>query len=621
MVDLLVAFAREMGPDEPKRALQISARALDLAERISYEKGVAYGKLAVGSAQAMLSDNDNALAVLSESLTLFESMDEPEAHGQNLAAIAQVQLSMGEYAQALGNAFAALKLFEQVGNELRQAWIINGIAMGYRELGDYEPALEYPNRSLKMFRQLEEQVGEARSLSGIGTIYQTLGDYEEAVEYHFRSLEIFEKTGNRIGEARALNDVGTIYQRVEEFDKAREFHVKSLEIRRKLGSRQAESTSLLNLGNLAIDEGNAAEAIEILAQALEIAREVKAKPRVYQCHQALSRAYEMDGDLGNALKHHQEFHRIKEELTGEEAASRVKNLQVGFAVEKSEREAEIAQLKNVELREKNEQLEHLLAELKAAEAQLIQAEKMAALGGIVGGIVHELNTPLGVIGSATDMLSKCTADIQTALDNGSSAEDIRSDATLRAALETLEENKRLTELATERIGKIVATLKSFARLDRAVFEQVDLHDGIETTLTLLENRLQRIEVVRDYGTLPLVPCYASEMNQLFLNLLMNAVQAIRGNGTITIRTHAEESRVRLDFSDTGVGIPEDQISHLFEPTFTKKGSRVKASLGLVAGYNIVQKHNGQISVESELGSGTTFTVSLPVNLQMWPQIT
>ena len=300
VVDLLLTFAREIGPEEPKRALQISARALELAERISYEKGVAYGKLAVGSAQLMLSDNANALAVLSESLTLFESMDDPEAHGQNLAAIGQVQLSMGEYDQAL----------------------------------------EFHNRSLKMFRELEEPVGEARSLSGIGTVYQRLGDYEEAVAYHFRSLEIFEKTGNRIGEARALNDVGTIYQRVEEFDKAREFHVKSLRIRRKLGSRQAESTSLLNLGTLAIDEGHAAEAIETLAQALETAREVKAKPRIYQCHQALSRAYELDGDLGNALKHHQDFHGIKEELTGEEAASRVKNIQVGFAVEKSEREAE-----------------------------------------------------------------------------------------------------------------------------------------------------------------------------------------------------------------------------------------------------------------------------------------
>lgn len=172
----------------------------------------------------------------------------------------------------------------------------------------------------------------------------------------------------------------------------------------------------------------------------------------------------------------------------------------------------------MELREKNEQLEHLLSELKAAEAQLIQSEKMAALGGIVGGIVHELNTPLGVISSAAGMVSKCTTDIQTALEVGSSAEDIRSDTALKTALETLEENKRLTELATERIGQIVGTLKSFARLDRAVFEPVDLHDGIETPLALLENRLQRIDVVRDYGTLPLVRCYSSEMNQLFLNL-------------------------------------------------------------------------------------------------------
>ena len=474
---------------------------------------------------------------------------------------------------------------------------------------------------MTMFRELEIPIGEARALSGIGTVYQTLGDYEEAADYHQRALEIFQAQGNLMGEARALNDIGAIYQNVDEYERARDFHQRSLQIRRRMGYRQAESTRLLNLGHLAIKENNAERAINTLLNALKIATQVKAKPRIYQCHEGLSLAYELAGDLDKALDHHRTFHRIKEEVTGEEAVSRVKNLQIEFEVEKSEQAAEIARLKNVELRKTNDQLEELLAELKAAEAQLIQAEKMAALGGIVEGIIHELNTPVGVINSAVGLISTCTADLQTALKSGSTAEEIRADRKLQTALQSLEENEHVTELAINRIGKLVASLKSFTRIDRAVFEPFDLHEGIETTLTLLKTRIgNRIQIVREYGTLPMVRCYASELNQMFFNVLTNATQAIRGEGTITIRTHAESGRVRLKFSDTGVGIPADKLPRLFDPTFGKTGSRVKASLGLIASYNIVAKHSGQITVESEVGSGTTLTVSIPTGLQMWPQL-
>jgi signal transduction histidine kinase len=330
----------------------------------------------------------------------------------------------------------------------------------------------------------------------------------------------------------------------------------------------------------------------------------------------------LKGDPATALKHHQEFHRVKEEVMGEEAVARVKNLQITFAVEKSEHETEIARLKNVELKEKNQQLQELLDELRATQSQLVQSEKSAALGGIVAGVVHELNTPLGVITSATDLAAKCTEDVVEVLQSGESIEEIRDSRSLQASLEALSDNCRATDLAIARIEKVVGSLKSFARLDGAVFEQVDVHEGVETTLTLLENRLQgRIEVMREFGQLPRISCYPSEINQVFMNLLTNAIQAIEGPGRITIRTRRTGGRVELEFSDTGVGIHADRIEHLFDPTFTRTGSRVKASLGLVACYNIIQKHSGEISVSSEVGLGSTFTVILPVGLQMWPQIT
>ncbi len=478
---------------------------------------------------------------------------------------------------------------------------------------------------MEIFKELDSGVGQARSLTGIGTVYQSQGELEKAAEHQRRALEIFRQEGNKIGESRALNDIGTVYQQLRKFDRAREFHLKSLEIRRETGNRQAESTSLLNLGTLDMEEGNLQEALKTLLEALEIAREAGATPRIYQCHHALAEVYKRQGDLRRSLEHYQQFHRLKEEVAGEEAVSRINNLQIGHAIEKSEHEAEITQTKNRELEEKNQQLRSLLEELKATQAHLIQSEKMAALGGLVSGIVHELNTPVGVINSATDVSSQFATDIMTSLRAGRSIDEIRDEGALESALDALGENNRATRLATARIEKFVNSLRSFTRLDGAVFEQVNVHDGIETTLDLLEGRLRdKISVVKDFGELPLVSCYSSELNQVFLNLLTNAIQAINrkgtGPGTITIRTRLVAGRVKIEFSDTGPGIPPDEIGHLFDPTFTRKGSRVKASLGLVACYNIMEKHGGEILVDSQEGQGSTFTLVLPVSRQIWPQM-
>ena len=624
-VDLLSRLSYELASEEPKRALKIAGEARDLAVGLSYERGIAYSLLGIGFSQSMLSDHGAALPTLFESLPMFDRLEDRFGRARNLMAIAQTQLSMGDYSQALSNGFEGLKTFRELGRRLDEAWMLYGIAVAYHELGDYDRSLEQHRKSMEIFKELDSCVGQARSLTGIGTVYQSQGELEKAAEHQRRALEIFRGEGNRIGESRALNDIGTVYQQLGQFDQAREFHLKSLKIRRQTGNRQAESTSLLNLGTLDMEEGHLPEALKTLLEALEIARAAGATPRIYQCHHALAEVYKRQEDLRRALEHYQQFHRLKEEVAGEEAVSRIKNLQIGHAIEKSEREAEITQTKNKELEDKNRQLENLLGELKATQAHLIQSEKMAALGGIVSGIVHELNTPVGVINSAIDVSSQFATDIMTSLSAGRSIDEIRDEGALASTLDALGENNRATRLATARIEKFVNSLRSFARLDGAVFEQVNVHDGIETTLDLLEGRLRdKISVVKDFGELPLVSCYSSELNQVFLNLLTNAIQAINrkgtGSGTITIRTRLEAGRVKIEFSDTGGGIAADEIDRLFDPTFSRKGSRVKASLGLVACYNIMEKHGGEIRVDSQEGQGSTFTLVLPVSRQIWPQM-
>jgi signal transduction histidine kinase len=142
----------------------------------------------------------------------------------------------------------------------------------------------------------------------------------------------------------------------------------------------------------------------------------------------------------------------------------------------------------------------------------------------------------------------------------------------------------------------------------------DLHEGIDSTIPLIQHQLkQGISIVKEYGQIPTVMCYPSRMNQVFLNLLVNAVQAIEGEGSITIRTSADDDAVRLKFIDTGNGIPKENLDRVFDPGFTTKGVGVGTGLGLPICYQIIQDHRGEISIESEVGKGTTVTVSLPTN--------
>ena len=161
---------------------------------------------------------------------------------------------------------------------------------------------------------------------------------------------------------------------------------------------------------------------------------------------------------------------------------------------------------------------------------------------------------------------------------------------------------------------IVRSLKSFARLEEPECRKADIHEEIGSALTLVHHELKnRIEVERDYGELPAVECFPNHLNQVFMNLLVNASQAIEGKGRIRITTRVEDDRVRIAFQDSGIGIRPENLDKIFEPGFTTKSAGDGTGLGLSICYKIIHAHHGDIAVESELGEGTTFTITLPVH--------
>lgn len=263
------------------------------------------------------------------------------------------------------------------------------------------------------------------------------------------------------------------------------------------------------------------------------------------------------------------------------------------------------------LRERNAELAEAMEELRSSQEQLLMKEKMASLGKLVAGVAHEINTPIGTVNSAVDVSNRCLKRIEQSLRSSNKRSQGKINGELPKTLRILRDNIKVTEEAGNRITTLVRSLKNFARLDEADYQLANLHDGIESSLTLLRSEMQgRVMIERDYGKIPDIICYPSQLNQVFLNMLKNASDSIAESGKITIRTRLENDAICISISDTGCGIPPEKLDSLFDFGFSAGGARVKLTSGLSTAYSIIQRHNGQIEVESEVGKGTRFIVKL-----------
>lgn len=252
-------------------------------------------------------------------------------------------------------------------------------------------------------------------------------------------------------------------------------------------------------------------------------------------------------------------------------------------------------------------------ELKNTQAQLVQAEKMGSLGMLVAGVAHEINTPVGAISSTHNTVVRAVERLRSILNTLIGETD--GPPNVEKLLKIIEKSNRVISSGTERVTDIVQRLKSFAHLDEAELKKGDIHEGIEDTLIIVHHELKYKAVVeRNFADIPPIACYPGQLNQVYLNLLINAAQSIEEKGTITITTSQQDERVHIEIRDTGVGIPEEELGRIFDPFYTTKEAGVGTGLGLSICYQIIRDHHGEILVQSEVGKGTTFTIVLPMNL-------
>ena len=280
---------------------------------------------------------------------------------------------------------------------------------------------------------------------------------------------------------------------------------------------------------------------------------------------------------------------------------------VGFARDITERKQ-----RERKRQEEREELRRINKQLLEMKDRLVRSEKMAALGNLISGIAHEINTPVGAINSMHETLMRAVDKLRSTVED-ESPEACCEGGPLARALKVIDDSHQVIHTGAERVTGIVRSLRNFARHDDGEMEDVDLHQGLEDSLRLIQHETKtRIEVVKEYGELPFVPCYPGRINQVFLNILNNAQQAIEGTGRITVTTSTADGEVRVAIADSGVGIEPDRIDEIFDAGYTTKEIGMGTGLGLSICHQIVADHNGRIEVESTPGQGSTFTVVLPL---------
>jgi len=297
---------------------------------------------------------------------------------------------------------------------------------------------------------------------------------------------------------------------------------------------------------------------------------------------------------------------------------------------------DITQRKRMEedLHRKGEEQQLLIQQLQEAQQQLLQAEKMASVGQLAAGVAHEINNPVGFVNSNMSSLQNYVTTLfdvinrydgifgQLALSDEVKAmiQSIQKKADLDYVREDVADLVRESLDGLKRVKDIVQSLKDFSHAGETEWQEADIHQGLDSTLNIVKNEIKyKATIDKRYGNLPRVHCVISQLNQVFMNLLVNASHAIKEKGIIAISTGTEEREgepwVWIKIMDTGCGIPKENLNRIFEPFFTTKPVGSGTGLGLSLAYGIINNHGGKINIHSVVGKGTSFTIQLPVRRQ------
>ncbi|HQV34035.1 MAG TPA: tetratricopeptide repeat protein, partial [Calditrichia bacterium] len=544
-MDLLMLLAMELWTTDPQRAQELTREGVSDAVDLDYPKGIAWGQLNTGI-QEWQSGNPEGFGRILESLNWFTENEERHGEAYARAFLGLHYWSFGDFESGFDMVFRTLEIGQVNGiPDDGVGWAHQMLAGFYYDSGDMEQALHHYQECRRIFEGCENGLGLSRALNGIGNILIARDQLAEALEYQEKGLALARALQHGMSESRVLNDLGHLYAKMGDPDKGLDFHLQSLKIRTDLNYSPGKTTTLMDIGDLLLKQGEVDKAEQYFQEALALSESINARPKVVRALGGLVKILQARQEYEKVLELLKRRYQLEKEIFHQDSRQKLQNLKTVYQAETSSKEAEIHRLRNVELKEKNEKLTQTLNQLHSAQAQLIQSGKMAALGNLVAGVLHEINSPLGVLKSNLDLLARVSERLDKTLNSLSLPETL--ELPLQKILNTIRENQRGSSIPLERIESILQSLRSFVRLDAAALNRCNLHEELDNVLVLLSHQLKEgPTIVRHYAPdFPELLVNVSEVNQVFMNLLINAIEATPPEGQIEIRTEVFGESVKV----------------------------------------------------------------------------
>lgn len=651
-------------------ARSLALANIDLAKQLGFLKEEALAYLRLGITERNLGNYEAAEMANKEALRLYLQTTDSLGMADAYESLGNVYRHTGKYVQSLDYQIKCMGIRERQKAPARDiAKAYTHIANVHMSMEQFDNALLYYKKSLDLWEKEDNQEQLAISTLNYGAVLLSIKRLDEAQVHLEKSLQIFEQLGLNYGIGAAIANLGDLFIEKRALPEARQAMLKALDIYQKSGDKGRTAMFLSNLGEIEVQSDNYPLAINYYEKALDIATEIGRQATLKDTYERLSFLYEKTGQFQDAFFAEKKLSQVKDSLLSASTLQRIEEIQTRYETEKKDQEIDFLK-KNEERRinERNylliglgiffllsiitlialrtarnanqklsleqkqtkallQEKETLLEELQITQDRLIYSEKMASLGQFVAGVAHEINNPISFINSNVYALKMDFEEVKGLLEKVDELKNKDTQATTIQEIVQLSEQLNTKYLNTEiqemvagiergitRTKKIIEGLLTFSHQSTEHLERADLNQSIDQTLSIVKGNLEdHIALEVDYGKLPLTYCQINRLQQVFLNILTNALQALKDQpkALIRIKTWQEGDWLKLSFKDNGPGMDETTRQKIFEPFFTTKMLGQGTGLGMAISYGIIEQHDGILEVFSEMGNGTEVVISLP----------
>ncbi len=598
-------------------ALDAFNACIDNARQIENLKLEADALGNIGLVYQNLSDYRASLDYHQRCLDLQRKIDDKQGLARTNSNIGTVYFIIADYSSAMEYFHRSLILSQETGDTRSQAIAEGNIGDVYFHLGDYVSALDVYQKSLSLFQKISDRYGEASSLSNIGSVYDKLGDSQTALAFQTDALSLFRNIAYPAGEINALLALGTLYERTKNYDEAKTCFQDAAFLAHRIGDRYSEADSLYHQGVLMLSSNEALasdyqDSILLLKAALSTAEKIDARELIYKSHKALSEIYKRCGEFETALKHYEEFYRLRESVFNTESDKRLRSLQVVHQLEQTRRESNLFQKQAEDLKQANEALSAVLLEMEQHKKNAEEANRFKS--HLLSIAAHDLRNPLSTIVTITDFVQS----ILTSVKNGDSL----------SQLAEAEGMLNLIHDSSTRMFKLIAQILQSSQIDSGKLQLArsvaDLYpialSAVRENLSQAERKEQQILFSGDSDLFANVD--AECIREIFDNLISNAIKYSPKGKKIEVKIchhqlpDKREKTIIFSVRDEGQGLTNEDMKKLFGK-FERLSAKPTAGepstgLGLSIVKQLAELHGGKVWAESEgKNLGATFFVELP----------